>query len=190
MHWGWTPGYRFVAIEGYGGPNFNQLFQLHGLGDSNYFTTEIELTAIAENNQININLDGDYSRALEDLQVNSGLISHSEFNEAKKCVENFRDFVFSPSSISSNATDLSEISAFKTFPNPTTNGSFTVKYDVSNNSKNYDLSITSIDGRSLSYVKEISSGQQINISNLSAGLYFANLITEGNTIRTHKIIVE
>ena len=36
MHWGWTSGYRFVCAEGTAGASFNQTFELHGLGNTNY----------------------------------------------------------------------------------------------------------------------------------------------------------
>ena len=41
MHWGWTSGYRFIAFEGKGGVNLNQTFELHGLGDVNYFKVTV-----------------------------------------------------------------------------------------------------------------------------------------------------
>ncbi len=68
MHWGWTAGYRFVALEGHGGPALDQLVQLHGLDDKNYFTTEVVLDKTAENGILNIQLDADYTRALEDIE--------------------------------------------------------------------------------------------------------------------------
>ena len=122
MHWGWAAGYRFAALEGWGGPQFNQKFELHGLTDQNYFTTEIELSEPAANGQLDIQLDADYIRALEDINVNSGVIFHGANGAAKQSLENFRDYVFSPSSGSTSAEDLSDAVNFSVFPNPVTTG--------------------------------------------------------------------
>ena len=190
MHWGWTAGYRFVAYEGHGGANLNQLFQLHGLGDNNYFTTEVELDATAENNVLSINLDADYTKALEDISVNSGVIVHGDNLEAKQCLENFRDFVFSPASITSSTIDFSEVSEFNIFPNPVANGISTIKLDLEESGNEYDLTITSVDGKLLQYLRDISDGQTMDFSNKSTGMYFINLVKEGQTILTKKIFVK
>lgn len=40
MHWGWTSGYKFLLVNGYGDSNndgtADELFQIHSLGDGNY----------------------------------------------------------------------------------------------------------------------------------------------------------
>lgn len=40
MHWGWTSGYKFLLVDGYGDSNNDgtedELFQIHSLGDANY----------------------------------------------------------------------------------------------------------------------------------------------------------
>ncbi|MCG9880276.1 MAG: hypothetical protein MH472_06730, partial [Bacteroidia bacterium] len=41
MHWGWTAGYRFVAMEGKTGSNLNTVFEIHALGNVNYFEQTI-----------------------------------------------------------------------------------------------------------------------------------------------------
>lgn len=35
MHWGWVSGYRFAAVEGEAGPNLDQHFEIHSIGDAN-----------------------------------------------------------------------------------------------------------------------------------------------------------
>ena len=41
MHWGWSAGYRFVAMEGNSGASLNQTYEFHALGDANYYTFTI-----------------------------------------------------------------------------------------------------------------------------------------------------
>lgn len=190
MHWGWTAGYRFVAIEGNGGSNLNQLFQLHGLGDANYFTTEVELDITAENNVIEINLDADYARALEDIEVNAGVIVHGDNLQAQQCLENFRDFVFSPEGTVIADVDFTEVKNFSVYPNPIQNGQTTISLDVSDFGNNYDLSITSVDGKQMQYLNAINDGQSIDLINYNSGIYFVNLIKDNQVIITNKIIIK
>lgn len=190
MHWGWTAGYRFVALEGHGGSNLNQLVQLHGLGDNNYFTTEIELDVTADNNVVTINLDADYTKALEDISVNSGVIVHGDNLQARQCLENFRDFVFSPSGITSSIIDFSEINEFNVFPNPVVNGVSTLKLDLKESGFEYDLTIVSLDGKQLDYLNNVTDNQTLDFTNRISGMYFINLVKEGQTIITKKVFVK
>lgn len=186
MHWGWTAGYRFVAFEGYGGSAFNQLFQLHGLDDSNYFQTEIEIDIVADNNEILINLDADYARGLEDITVNSGVIVHGSNAEAKQCLENFRDFVFSPASETTSTIDFSEVSKFEVFPNPT-NGRATLTLETSQD-LTYQVAITDILGKQVTSFDEVRGNSTLDLELSGAGFYFINLIKEGQPVITKKLI--
>ena len=186
MHWGWAAGYRFVAFEGNGGSAFNQLFQLHGLEDDNYFQTEIELDIVADNNEVLLNLDADYTRALEDINVNSGVIVHGGYGEAKQCLENFRDFVFSPVSETTSTIDFSEVSKFEVFPNPA-NGTAILALET-NQDLIYQVAVTDILGKQIMFFDEVNSNSTINLDLDDAGFYFVNLIKEGHPVITKKLI--
>lgn len=190
MHWGWTAGYRFVALEGYGGADLNQLVQLHGLGDGNYFATEVNVDLKADNNEVTINLDADYTKALENISVNSGVIVHGDNLQAKQCLENFRDFVFSPTKNTSSTIDISEIKAFNIFPNPVIHGVSMLKLDLSESNCAYDLSITTLDGKSLKYFRNVTDKQTIDFTDQLSGIYFINLVKKGQTILSKKVIVK
>lgn len=122
MHWGWTAGYRFLALEGNGGAGFDQLFELHGLGDENYFKVNLPISAQANNGQIKLHVNADYTRALEDIGVASGVIVHGTNMEALQALENFRDYVFSPGETTTSSTALKKVQAFEIFPNPAIQG--------------------------------------------------------------------
>lgn len=188
MHWGWNAGYRFVAFEGNGGSAFNQLFQLHGLEDDNYFQTEIELDVVADNNEILINLDADYTRALEDITVNSGIIVHGGYGEAKQCLENFRDFVFSSASETTSTIDFSEVSKFEVFPNPT-NGRATLILETSQD-LTYQVTITDVLGKQVTFFDEVRGNSTLDLELDGAGFYFINLIKEGQPVITKKLILK
>jgi len=186
MHWGWNPGYRFVAFEGNGGSRFNQLFQLHGLGDDNYFTTEIPLTTEAVNNKVLINIDADYTRALENINVSNGIIIHGDYGEARQCLENFRDYVFAAASETVAAIDVSEISKFDLFPNPT-NGKASILLEGIEGF-NYQVSVTDILGKQVLFFDTVKSNSRIELALEEAGLYFVHLIKDGHSAITKKLI--
>lgn len=187
MHWGWAAGYRFVAIEGFGGANYNQLFQLHGLGDNNYFLTEIPVTVEAENNEVVIDLDADYTRALENITVNNGLIVHGDYAEAQKCLENFRDYVFSQSSETTSSFDLSEVNQFDIYPNPAPNGLFNIEFDAPSNLE-YEIIITDILGKQIAHIDAVKGNSTYVFQLKDAGLFFINLIKEGQPVISKKLI--
>ena len=190
MHWGWAAGYRFVAMEGNGGSSYNQLFQLHGLGDINYQTTEVDLDLTGNNNEVNIDLHADYTKLLENISVNSGVIVHGDNLQAKQCLENFRDYVFSSPSITSSTIDFSEVNSFGVYPNPVVANETRVKLDIANKLNNYNIQITSVEGKLVQNIISVNDGQTINLDNYAPGMYFVNLVKEGHIIITEKIFVK
>jgi len=186
MHWGWASGYRFAALEGDGGSNFDQPFQLHGLGDTNYFTTEIPLTMEATNNEVIINIDADYTRALEDIDVSSGVIVHGDYGKAKQSLENFRDYVFTASGETTSTIDFSEVEKFAVFPNPAS-GNATLALEA-NQDLTYQVSVTNILGKQVMFFDAVNSNSTIDIALTETGFYFINLIKEGQTVLTKKLI--
>lgn len=186
MHWGWSSGYRFVAIEGNGGSNFDQLFELHGLGDINYSKVDIPMAVAAINNEIIINIDADYTGVLEDIDVNSGVIVHGDYAEAQVSVRNFRSKVFSASDQTTATIDFSEVSKFEVFPNPA-NGNATLTLETTKD-LNYQISVTDVLGKQVLFFDAVNSNSTIDLSLAEAGFYFINLIKEGKTVITKKLV--
>ena len=189
MHWGWSAGYRFLAYEGFGSSSFNQLFELHGLGDDNYFKTEIPLTAIAENNEIVIDIDADYARGLEDIALNSGVIVHGEYGAAKVALQNFRDYVFSATNTPTSVVDFSEISQFDVFPNPVIDGSVTIIIAATQD-LTYEVLVTDVVGRKVTYFDAVNSNSSLELNLNQQGMYFVNLIKDGQPVITKKLIAQ
>ncbi len=187
MHWGWAAGYRFVAFEGKGSRLFNQVFELHGLDDSNYYTTEVEISTSANDGQIVINLDADYERAMEDINVNAGPIVHGTAFEARECLENFRDHVFTPSEITSSTIDQNLIKDLRIFPNPVSDGSIQIKFD---HEDNFQMSIKTIDGKELQFWNNVSDGQILDLSKISSGTYLVYLMKEGSFVAVEKLMIK
>ena len=70
MHWGWSSGYRFVALEGKSGTtSANQNLELHGLEDVNYFHLTITTAGTTSGSDKVIELNADYIQALKNINI-------------------------------------------------------------------------------------------------------------------------
>lgn len=194
MHWGWVSGYRFVAFEGFGGSAFNQIFQLHGLGDANYFETFVDVSAVAVDGKCKIEIDGDYERALEDISVASGVISHGEDMEAKQTLENFSQYVFSSHEplVAVGGLPEASILGMELFPNPVCLNDRASLVVTTSGDKNYGMVVRDLSGR---VVCEVANGYQSNqtgyLPNIGVpGLYFVQLMDESHIVSTSKLLVK
>jgi len=191
MHWGWNAGYRFIAMEGMAGTTTpNQNFELHGLGDVNYFSQTIITAGTTDANGLVIELNADYKKALEDVNVASGVISHGEINEAKKVIKNFKNHVFT--SIEGNSpVSIKEVvneGNFKLYPNPASSDN-KISYEYSGELKNVILEITDLSGR-LIQKQQMENSNKVIFNKLDQGLYLVNLKSvSGEIVKTNKLIV-
>lgn len=116
MHWGWTAGYRFVAYEGVAGAGFSQTFELHGLGNENYFQVESVVDLVNEGGVIVMNINADYVRGVENIDLSAGAIFHGTTGLAKQTLENWRDFVFGSYLLGVEKENL--VTNWSVYPNP------------------------------------------------------------------------
>ncbi len=191
MHWGWAGGYRFVALEGFSGTGLANEFQLHGLGDDNYFTTSIETDFVELNGMKIIDIDANYEESLRDIDVSAGVISHGSTDHAKQCLENFRDFVFSPASgVSSTKEEISSIGLLKLYPNPSN-----VKDDINvqwttNQKGSSTLVIYNANGVQIQKYIIPNNQQQQQIKLENPGLYIGVLTFQNGLNVKSKIVVQ
>ena len=124
MHWGWSAGYRFVALEGKSGSSLNRDMQIHALGNKNYFEQSIPVSASVVNGELVISLIADYNKALSNIDVSAGIFEHSDKAEAAECLRNFQLKVFTNMNGEGNTLSVKEEQSFglKIYPNPS-NGS-------------------------------------------------------------------
>lgn len=93
MHWGWISGYRFIAIEGYAGADSNSLnnnFQIHTVGEDNYRYISLDVSGKVNGNVMDIHIQADYERFLNNIDVSGGLISHAATGPSKTIADNTR----------------------------------------------------------------------------------------------------
>jgi hypothetical protein len=187
MHWGWAAGYRFIAFEGQSGDDMNQEYQLHGLGDINYFMTEVPVSASVDNDNISIQLEADYTRILEDIDVSSGLIVHGQGGAAQQAIMNFRDHVYS-AALTSTAFAEEAVAEFEVFPNPTYDSEVAIRISATDDD-NYQLSISDAIGRQIQLIDQINDQEFIHVNLERSGMYYVSLIKANRAVITKKLLV-
>lgn len=192
MHWGWTAGYRFVAMEGKGGTGVSNVYEFHALGNNYYYTIQIPTTAQDVFGQLRIQLNADYTEALGGIDVSAGKIAHGVENETIKLLQNFRDNVFTSSTgqkniLASVAKTVSP-SALAVYPNPSTG---TVSIDVTDKSLNItSLEITDITGKVIKTISATDWATATTITLNTKGVYLVNMLSDTQRLLTKKLIIQ
>jgi hypothetical protein len=190
MHWGWAAGYRFVAIEGKSGASLAYDYQLHGLGDNNYFKTTItspKLTPFA--NGVVIGLNAEYTGILQGINLSSGVIEHGEYREARQALLNFQNHVFTGEVTNTAIDDELVRQSFQLYPNPTSNGGSTLTLDEVA-TENFSVVVSDLIGRKILQT-ELNIGQkEVSIPVYTSGIFVVSLIKEGRLAATQKLVVK
>lgn len=183
MHWGWASGYRFLVVEGNSGINFAQLFQLHALGNDNYFETQVTVSSQDFQGSKYISVDANYEDGLYGIELNSGVIAHGVDLQDLEALINFRDRVFTASTNSLNVNDLTE-NNWNVYPNPALESHVIIEYPY--NSDDVNVIVTDSHGRVIS---SSFLSIQSHIYFKESGIYFVQLTKAGENIGTKKIVV-
>ncbi len=184
MHWGWASGYRFVAYEGTSGVDFAQSFQLHGLGNENYFEVASEVEVEEVGGALVMSLNGNYSEGLRNLNLMTEIYSHGTTSHAKTALENWRDYVFGLYYVGLDETQLLE---WNVYPNPT-NGTFAIQLGDKHTAD--VITILNPLGEMIQTI-DVAKQATLELNLTSTGVYFVNAIdSEGKTIATERLIVE
>ena len=191
MHWGWAFGYRFAALEGNSGSNLAQIWQIHALENENYFQTEVALNLAAADNAIAIDLDADYTRALENIDLDSGPIVHGGYGEAKETLRNFQSYVFSPSGLVSSTEQVSSVQDLQIFPNPAPVGS-NVQLQIQSETATgtYSVRVSNAQGQQVLFLPQLPANTSQSLPPLPAGIYLLTIEEKGQLISSRKLVVQ
>ena len=188
MHWGWAAGYRFIALEGVAGPNLDQIYQLHALEDDNYTKFTIATTATAASGEVHIELNADYTKGLENIDVDGGLIIHGGYFEAVDLIQNFAAYVFEGAFISTNLDEVNAAVQFDIQPNPTMDGNVILSFDKLQG-EDYLVEVVNAQGQQVRLINQISTDQNLQLSNLGQGIYYVRLMQNGQLLATRSLVV-
>ena len=185
MHWGWTSGYRFVALEGVSGSGFSEIMQFHALGNSNYYETEVSATGQMVMGDLIIAIDADYTEGVRSIDISSGIVSHGETGHAQEALVNFNNYVFQPASQPVSIQEHEAANQLSVYPNPSQSGDVLIKYSGEKTEVRYK--ITNLVGQL------VESGSMLNgtaISNIqTAGQYIVSLIVDDQVVEHAKLVV-
>jgi|TARA_B110000967_G_C18894547_1_gene569645 hypothetical protein len=189
MHWGWASGYRFLVYEGVGGVNFSQVFQLHALGNNNYFETTVSAVGEMAGGNLIIALDADYTRGVDNIDVSNGVVAHGVDLDDLTALENFRDFVFSQSvlPLSTSTDDIESDIQWGLFPNPSSDGKIVVSIDSDVTIDK--ILITDLLGKEVSSVN-YSNLKSVEIDIATSGIYLIQLLTNSSIVSTKRVVIQ
>lgn len=190
MHWGWTSGYRFAAIEGDAGTNLAQHFELHALGNANYKTQTITTIAkqIAPDKKM-IHLIADYAQSVKTINLSIGPIVHGSSGTAVTLLNNFRDVVFTAETTSA-VIDPVFSGQFSVAPNPLRDAAPQVYFSLPAG-EGYALTVTDLTGKMIAR-RSLAAGenQSVSLEKMpNAGLYFVHLWQNGSPVAVEKLLV-
>ena len=184
MHWGWAAGYFFAVADGFSGTNLNTGFEMHSLGNVNYFEQTVTVNGENSGDDVYINLDADYLEAVRGINVNAGPIDHGAGATDLILIQNFRDHVFSAASTSPLSVGVSTVNDFKVFPNPS-NGVFY----INSNEQVKAIELFDLSCRKVMDLPAQQSGvQQVSID--QSGLYILQVRFLNQEVLRSKVVVE
>ena len=186
MHWGWTSGYRFIAIEGLfdadGDNTPEKVFQYHAVGDKYYTQQEVVTAGEEVGNDVTLYIDFIYQNLLNTIDINNSLSVHGDGPVIDKLMNNISSgkekvFVAGDSDILlSDGEELSQSvldnakEPSKAFPNPFNDFTY-IQYEFKGNDR-VDLYISDLSGKTIKKYSGLqSAGEQKVALNLPAGMY-------------------
>lgn len=181
MHWGWTAGYRFLAIEGNVGPNLVYRYEIHALGDQNFRDVSLSTTGRESNDTIYIELEAACEAIFKNIDISSGVISHGETGDAEESLINMQRNVFTAKNAPNSTLELTSGENIDVF------------------SSNHKIQLSRIDANTaVEYHlynllgQELESGEFLNRKTLNVaqnGLYLVTFVQNDETISTTKVLV-
>lgn len=188
MNWGWTAGYRFLALEGIVGTDVNNIFEIHSLEDPYYYNHTIYQAGVAGTSGIDITLDANYLELLRDISIvdggNSGITEHGSSTINIKSLQNFYPvFGGVPLDVQDVATSLD----INIYPNPSSGKLFV---DLNENkNKVSNIEILDVTGKVVLH-KEVSSSSVQEFQLSTPGIYLIKLNSQDVNLGVKKVVIQ
>jgi hypothetical protein len=175
MHWGWTAGYIFIAIEAFldtdGDDVFETPLQHHALSDDFYLQFLHDIVTTEDESSITIHLNMNYEKLLDNSSSSQGGIFHGAQNENMELILNFRqnDVITNPLDLSIQENS-SNNNLFSLSPNPVYN-----MLSINGKPSIYEIKVYDVLGAVVYSDKQYQMNSSINLEHLKPGTYILKL---------------
>lgn len=186
MHWGWTAGYRFAAVEGMAGASGSDVVEIHALGDNNYMSQTVVTSGTEISGALVIQLDAEYLNGFDNISMSGGMIVHGETGAAVTLLSNYADSVFTESQQSVNPVSLeeNEVGGFRLAPNPATIGNARVEFGKATEGT---LRVLDLTGRVI-YTTELNGNSDARLPIQNEGVYLVEVTTSTYRVAQRLVI--
>lgn len=194
MHWGWSAGYRFMAIEGKvdnnGDGKPETAFEFHNVGDEFYRALDLQTTVNAKDGTLDVHLILDYAQLFKNIVMTGSLIQHGNSFLNSKMTSNAETEKFITAVVQVSNKDIKVNSQhIDISPNPMRNEA-TVSYSFS--SKNpLTMVVMNAFGQTLSLTNNLDNTGSILLqkNHLVNGVYQIVFYDNGNLLSRKQFFV-
>ena len=194
MHWGWSAGYRFMAIEGKvdnnGDGKPETAFEFHNVGDEFYRALDLQTTVNAKDGTLDVHLILDYAQLFKNIAMTGSLIQHGNSFLNSKMTSNAETEKFITAAVQVASKDLNANSKHVVIsPNPCSTES-TIDYSLPG-SNPLTMIVMNAFGQTLSMVKDLSNSGTIHFqrNQLVDGIYQIVFFDNGQLLSRNQFIV-
>lgn len=189
MHWGWASGYMFMIIGGLADSNTDgfpdETFQLHNVGDENYFNVQIPIIQTATtSDQVDLFINCHVDRWIKNISLETVGIQHSSSGPNAVVMNNIlAEIVFDQSATASIAEVQKNIGSVF-FSN--LNSTLTINWKNVIGAANYRF--MDIAGKQISASKIDGINGNLTFENLPNGIYIFELFdSNSNKLNSVKV---
>jgi hypothetical protein len=195
MQWGWSAGYRFMAIEGKvdnngdGVPETN--FEFHNLGDALYKTIELTSTVDAENGVVHLHFVLDYAQLFKNMAMTGNLIQHGSATMNAAMMNNAatENFLTMATVTATHEVEINSLN-IKASPNPA-NTETLLEYTLPSAAA-LDLLLTNTLGQTVRSYTGLSASGTVRLESaaLPEGVYQYVFYENGNLLARKQLVVK
>lgn len=195
MHWGWSSGYRFMAIEGKVDNNGDgvpeSIFEYHNLFDSLYRMVELTGIQEAENGLLHLHFTLDYAKLFENLSMTGNLYQHGSKAPNVAMMNNAatEDFI-SMATVSASHEVQENNLKIKAAPNPA-NSETWISYELPATGS-LQLILSNMAGQTVLNMAELSASgvTRLETATLPTGVYQYSFFKNGKLLASKQLLVK
>jgi len=195
MHWGWSAGYRFMAIEGKIDNNNDGVpettLEFHNLGDALYKTVTLSGIRMAENGVLHLHFVLDYAQLFKNMAMTGNLIQHGSASMNISMMNNAANQNFvAMSSTSATHEVLANSLNIKASPNPA-NAETLLEFELPATGS-LTMLLTNTLGQTVRSLNGISASGSLRLqtADLAEGIYQYAFYDNGNLMARKQLLVK